>query len=62
MLDEKIKVCFLTSVHDFHHYRTLYPDIMDTMGENEDCIMEKPVGTERLIREINALLYSFRSK
>jgi hypothetical protein len=35
---------------------------MDTMGENEDCIMEKPVGTERLIREINALLYSFRSK
>lgn len=31
MLDEKIKVCFLTSISDFDQYRTLYPDIVDTI-------------------------------
>ena len=58
MLDEKIKVCFLTSVYDFDHYRTLYPDIVHTIEKNEDCIMDKPVGTEQLIREINKILRS----
>ena len=44
MVDEKIKVCFLTSVYDFDHYKTLYPDKADIIENNGDCIMEKPVG------------------
>lgn len=58
MLDERVKVCFLTSVYDFDHYRILYPDIVDTIEKNEDCIIDKPVGTEQLIREINNILCS----
>jgi DNA-binding response OmpR family regulator len=58
MLDEKIKVCFLTSVYDFDHYRTLYPDIVHTIEKNEDCIIDKPVGTEQLIKEISKILRS----
>jgi DNA-binding response OmpR family regulator len=60
-IDEKIKICFLTSVYDFDYYRMLYPDIVNTIENNEDCIIDKPVGTERLIKEINALLYSCKS-
>lgn len=58
MLDEKIKVCFLTSVYDFDHYRTMYPDIMHTIEKNQDCIIDKPVGTEQLIKEISKILRS----
>ena len=58
MLDEKIKVCFLTSVYDFDYYRTLYPDIVHTIEKNEDCIIDKPVGTEQLIKEISKILRS----
>jgi DNA-binding NtrC family response regulator len=56
-IDEKIKICFLTSVYDLdYYYRTLYPNVEDTIKENRDCIMDKPVGTEQLIKEINKLL------
>jgi DNA-binding response OmpR family regulator len=58
ILDEKIKVCFLTSVYDFDHYRTLYPDIVHTIEKNEDCIIDKPVGTEQLVKEISKILRS----
>jgi DNA-binding NtrC family response regulator len=44
MIDEKIKVCFLTSFYDLDIYRKLYPDIVNTIEKNEDCIMDKPVG------------------
>ena len=37
MLDEKIKVCFLRSVYDFDHYRTLYLDIVHTIRFPEPC-------------------------
>ena len=36
MLDEKIKVYFLTSVYDFDYYRMLYSDIVHTIEKNED--------------------------
>lgn len=58
MLDEKIKVCFLTSFYDLDIYRKLYPDIVNTIEKNEDCIMDKPVGTEQLIKRINKLVRS----
>ena len=56
VIDEKIKVCFLTSIYDFDHYKILYPDLVNTIIKSEDCIIEKPVGTEQLIKEINKLL------
>lgn len=56
-IDKKIKICFLTSVYDFDYYKALYPGIVDTIEKNEDCIIEKPVGTEKLIKEINKLLH-----
>jgi DNA-binding response OmpR family regulator len=56
MTDEKIKVCFLTFVYDFDYYRTLYPDIVHIIEKNEDCIIDKPVGTEKLIKEISKIL------
>ena len=58
MLDEKIKVCFLTSFYDLDIYRKLYLDIVNTIEKNEDCIMDKPVGTEQLIKRINKLVRS----
>ena len=58
MIDEKIKVCFLTSFYDLDIYRKLYPDIVNTIEKNEDCIMDKPVGTEQLIKRINKLVKS----
>ena len=58
MLDEKIKVCFLTSVYDFDHYRTLYSDMVHTIEKNEDSIIDKPVGIEKLIKEISKMLSS----
>ena len=58
MIDEKIKVCFLTSFYDLDIYRKLYPDIVNTIEKNEDCIMDKPVGTEQLIKRINKLVRS----
>lgn len=58
MLDEKIKVCFLTSVYDFDYYRMLYSDIVHTIEKNEDSIIDKPVGIEKLIKEISKMLSS----
>jgi DNA-binding response OmpR family regulator len=56
-LDKKIKICFLTSVHDLdYYYRTLYSNVEKTIEENRDCIIDKPVGTEQLIKKINELL------
>lgn len=60
-IDKKVKVCFLTSVYDFNHYRTVYPDIIETVEKNEDYILDKPVGSEQLIRGINRILTSGQS-
>jgi DNA-binding response OmpR family regulator len=58
MLAEKFKVYFLTSACHFDCYRTLYPDIVHTIEKNEDCIIDKPVGIEKLIKEISKMLSS----
>jgi two-component SAPR family response regulator len=56
-IDKKVKVCFLTSVTAFH-YRTVYPDLIKK-EKNQDCILDKPVGSERPIREMNKILISY---
>jgi DNA-binding response OmpR family regulator len=58
LLDKKVKVCFLTSVFDYNPYIAIYPDILDTVEKNGDRIMDKPVESKQLIREINRLTIS----
>jgi DNA-binding response OmpR family regulator len=53
--NKKVKVCFLNSVFDFSPYIAIYPDILETIEDNGDRIVDKPVGSKRLIREINRL-------
>jgi DNA-binding response OmpR family regulator len=55
LLNKKVKVCFLNSVFDFSPYIAIYPDILDTIEDNGDRIVDKPVGSKQLIREINKL-------
>ena len=54
-IDKKVKICFLTSVYDFHH-RTVNPNIIETVEKNEDYILDKPVGSEQLIKVISKIL------
>jgi DNA-binding NtrC family response regulator len=57
MIDKKIKICFLTTTYDLEYfYRMLYSEIADVLEEKGDCIIESPVRTEQLIKEINKLL------
>jgi hypothetical protein len=56
LLNKKVKVCFLNSVFDFSPYIAIYPDILDTINDNGDRIVDKPVGSKQLIREINRLV------
>src|SRR5918992_547788 len=56
MQGRKVKVCFLTSVFDFRPYIAIYPDIMDIVEKNGDLIIDKPVGSKRLIGEIRKLI------
>ena len=58
MQNRRVKVCFLSSVFDFRPYTAIYPDIMDTVEKNGDRIIDKPVGSERLIGEIKKLVIS----
>jgi CheY-like chemotaxis protein len=55
LLNKKVKVCFLNSVFDFSPYIAIYPDILEIIEDNGDRIVDKPVGSKRLIREINKL-------
>jgi hypothetical protein len=56
-LDKEIKVLFLTSVYDLdYYYRTLYSNVVNTIKKNNDCIIDKPVGAEQLLEEVNKLL------
>jgi CheY-like chemotaxis protein len=58
MQNRKVKVCFLSSVFEFRPYTAIYPDMMETVGKNGDRIIDKPVGSERLIGEVRKLIIS----
>ena len=55
LLNKKVKVCFLNSVFDISPYIAVYPEILETIEDNGDRIVDKPVGSKQLIREINKL-------
>jgi DNA-binding response OmpR family regulator len=56
--NRKVKVCFLSSVFDFRPYTAIYPDMMETVENNGDRFIDKPVGSERLLGEIRKLVIS----
>jgi CheY-like chemotaxis protein len=56
LFNNKVKFCFLNSVVDFSPYIAMYPDILDTIEDNGNRIVDKPVGSKQLIREINKLV------
>jgi CheY-like chemotaxis protein len=48
-IDDDVKVCFLTAVHDLSDYREAYPDIINAIEKDEmKCFLDKPVGSEQL--------------
>jgi CheY-like chemotaxis protein len=48
-IDDDVKVCFLTAVHDLSDYREAYSDIIDAIEKDEmKCFLDKPVGSEQL--------------
>jgi two-component system, OmpR family, response regulator ChvI len=48
-IDDDVKVCFLTAVHDLRDYKEAYPDIIDAIENDEmKCFLDKPVGSEQL--------------
>ena len=53
-LDNNIQLCFLTAAQDLSDYKKLYPDIAEAIEKNEvKCFMDKPVGSEQLIKMVN---------
>jgi DNA-binding NtrC family response regulator len=58
-IDKKIKICFLTSGYDLeYYYNMLYSDLAGVLEKNGDCIIDRPVTSDQLIRVINKLLLS----
>jgi two-component SAPR family response regulator len=53
-IDSNVKICFLTASELFYEeYRRLdaYPRV------NKEHFIQKPIGTEELIRQLNEILY-----
>ncbi len=49
-IDGKVKICFLTAVHDLTKYKTIYPDVIEEIGCGKvKCFMDKPVTSEHLL-------------
>jgi DNA-binding response OmpR family regulator len=57
LIERIVDICFLTGVHEFNEYRVVHPDITDEIEKNDDsCIIDKPAGTEQLIKKINKVI------
>jgi two-component system response regulator ChvI len=52
-IDNKLKICFLTAA-DMLYYRDTDSDIIDDLGT--DCFVSKPVDSEYLVKNIEAML------
>jgi response regulator RpfG family c-di-GMP phosphodiesterase len=49
-IDRKVKICFLTAVHDLTKYKTIYPDVFEEIECGKvKCFMDKPVTSEHLL-------------
>ena len=62
-IDKNVDICFLTAVNDFNEYRIIHRDITDEIEKDKDsCIIDKPAGTEQLVKKINKVIGSRMSK
>lgn len=58
-IDREIAVCFLTSVSNLIDYAANFPDIIDDLERGKiDCYIDKPVGSEQLVKQIQKKLDS----
>jgi DNA-binding response OmpR family regulator len=55
-VDEKVKVCFLTAVHDLRDYKLTYPALVDAIERGNEFYIDKPVGIDKLISKINKII------
>jgi DNA-binding response OmpR family regulator len=53
VIDEKIKVCFLTAA-DLGYYRETDSDVIDDLGT--DCFINKPVNNKDITERLKSLL------
>ena len=57
IIDESVKVCFLTAVNDLSEYKTNYSDVIEEIECGKiDCFMDKPVTSERLLTLISKVI------
>jgi DNA-binding response OmpR family regulator len=56
MVDNKVKVCFLTAVNDITYYQAQYPYVVGRVNLDY-FIINKPIDAEALIIKVNKILY-----
>lgn len=57
IIDESVKVCFLTAVNDLSEYKINYSDVIEEIECGKiDCFMDKPVTSERLLTLISKVI------
>jgi CheY-like chemotaxis protein len=52
IIDDSVKVCFLTAVNDLSDYKINYSDVIEEI----ECFMDKPVTSERLLTLISKVI------
>ena len=55
-VDQKVKTCFLSAVHDLRDYKLTHPALVDAIERDDECFIDKPIGSEKLINRINKIL------
>jgi DNA-binding NtrC family response regulator len=51
--DRMVKICFLTAVNDLSEYKINYPDIIEEIEKGIQCFIDKPIGSQNLLKHIN---------
>jgi two-component system, OmpR family, response regulator ChvI len=61
-IDAKVKVLFLTAVHDLSVYKKVYTDLIERLEkDNIDCFIDKPVGSQNLLKKISKTTHTHSS-
>jgi DNA-binding response OmpR family regulator len=55
-IDNKVKVCFLSAVYDLRDYKQVYPALVDAIERGNECFIDKPIGSEKLLSRISKVL------
>ena len=59
IIDDKVKVCFLSSVHDLSEYKRIHADTINSIQNGlDECFMDKPIGTQQLLNRMNKIVMS----